>query len=168
MSNFTFNPSKYGKTDRPGSGKTFKPLPEGWYDARIKDITSKPWDDGGFSLQVTWEVTQDDHKGRLIWQTLNLKHRNEAKSLKAKYMLADICTSVGHHGPLALGPGHPPKELVNEECAIELILLPAQLPSYPQPKNFLRAVRPIMPPEEEHPPSTAPAAPEFDDDDIPF
>ena len=168
MSSFTFNPSKYGKQDRPGNDTAFKPLPVGWYDARIKDVTTKTWDDGGFSLQVTWEVIQDAHKGRLIWQTLNLKHRNEAKSLKAKYMLADICTAVGHHGPLALGPNHPPKELTNEECAIELILLPPQLPAYPNAKNFLRSVRPIMPPEEQMPPSTPPAVTPLDDDDIPF
>ena len=168
MSSFTFNPSKYGadkREDKPS--QEFKPLPEGWYPARVKDCTTKMWPDGGFSIQMTWEVTGGSHKKRLIWQTLNLKHKNPARVLKAKYMLSDICTAVGQTDPISLGSGEAPTELVNKEAEIELILLPPQLPTYPKPKNYLRAVR-MLAPEPTEVPSSVPEAQTFHDDDIPF
>jgi hypothetical protein len=170
---FTFNPQKYS-AGRPSSKRTFEPLPEGWYEGRIKDLSVKEWPDGGMSLQVTWEVNDEGFQGRLIWQTLNLKHKDPAKSLKAKYLLADICNAVDS-GPITLGPGQPPEKLRNKECSIELILLAPSPPKYPDAKNFLRAVRPVssdepgqVPTSGYIPPSSAPPVVELDDDDIPF
>ncbi len=170
---FTFNPQKYS-AGRPSSKRSFEPLPAGWYEGRIQDLSIKSWPDGGMSLQVTWEINDAPFQGRLIWQTLNLKHKDPQKSLKAKYLLADICNAVGS-GPITLGPGEPPEVLRNQVCSIELILLPPRPPTYPEPKNFLAAVKPLsseapgeMPTSGYIPPSSAPPVVELDDDDIPF
>lgn len=165
-----FNPSQYGKEKR-GQGEydasvaSFGPIPEGFYPAVIDDASVKTWEDGGVSVQLRWAIKKNPYHNRYVWMTLNLKHSIATKELKSKYMLADICEAIGHEGPLTLTADGPPEDLVGKGCDIELIVLSAQPPKYPNPKNYVKSVRT---PRNGTPETVKPSTPVYDDDDIPF
>ena len=165
-----FNPSEYGKDTR-GQGEydsstaSFSPIPEGFYPAVIDDASVKTWEDGGISVQLRWSVKKNPYNNRKVWMTLNLKHKVPTKEIKSRYMLADICAAIGHEGDLAIGADSPPNELVGKTCEIELIVLSAQLPKYPNPKNYIKSVRA---PRDEVQVTSEPSPSVYDDDDIPF
>jgi hypothetical protein len=164
---FTFDPKDYDERPNTREKKTYDPIPPGWYSATIKDVTTREWDDPpGKSLQLVWQVSKGEHKGRLHWHTLNVEHKDPTRELKARYMLSDICNAVGI---LALDS---PIDLVGYECEIELIILAPQPPKYPTAKNWVSSVR--LPKDTavavsgEQPLSVVRMQVDFDDDEIPF
>lgn len=163
-----FNPNEYKTREVATESKTYAPLPNGWYSATIKDVTVKAWDNpAGVSLQLVWQVNDGKHKGRLHWQTLNVEHNDTKRELKARYMLADVCSAVGYSDELAWAEGKPPRQLVGHGCDIELIILSPQPPKFPNAKNWLASVR--VPVPDEMPENAVERDVEpFDDDDIPF
>ena len=76
--------------------KSYDLLPEGWYEALIIDSETKPTKAGtGHYLQLTLEVTEGEHKGRYVWDRLNLDNPNETAVAIAQETLASICHAVG-------------------------------------------------------------------------
>jgi hypothetical protein len=177
-----FNPAKYGKETRGQAGydssnAKIGPIPEGFYTATIDAASVKTWDDGGVSVQLTWKIDTMPHAGRLVWMTLNLKHTSKSKELKSKYMLADVCEAIHHQGPLTLSETEAPVELIGKRCDVEIIVLNAQPPKYPNPKNYIKSVRARMSDDESRmrhhqleveASDDARRREEFDDDDVPF
>lgn len=78
----------------------FDPLPAGKYLAVITDSEIKPNKAGtGSYLQLTFEVIEGDHKGRLLWARLNLDNPNATAVQIAKAELSAICRAVGVLAP---------------------------------------------------------------------
>jgi hypothetical protein len=72
------------------------PLPAGKYLAVISDSEYKPTKTGGGRyLQLTFQVIDGEHKGRLAWARLNLENKSEMTVKIARGELSAICRAVG-------------------------------------------------------------------------
>lgn len=74
----------------------FDPLPQGLYLAVITESEMKPTKSGnGAYLQLTFEVTEGDCKGRKVWARLNLENVSQKAVEIARSELSAICHAVG-------------------------------------------------------------------------
>lgn len=79
---------------------SFEALPAGKYLAVITDSEVKPTKSGsGEYLQLTFQVIEGPHKGRLVWARLNLQNKNETTVTIARAELSAICRAVGVMAP---------------------------------------------------------------------
>lgn len=89
MSNFTFD-----ATQVEPQGE-YKPIPDGTY---VVWITSSEWKSTragtGRYLALTVEVAEGDHKGRNVYENLNLENPNQTAVNIAKATLSAICRAV--------------------------------------------------------------------------
>lgn len=71
------------------------PLPDGWYTVVI---TNSEWktgkNNGPQYLELTCEVVDGDHKGRLLWDRLNLQHASDKAREYANRALSSIARAV--------------------------------------------------------------------------
>ena len=74
----------------------YEPLPAGDYTAHA---TASEWRETkagtGRYLQITWEILDDQGKGRRLWSRLNLENENEKAVEIAQRELSSICRAVG-------------------------------------------------------------------------
>ena len=74
----------------------FEPLPTGKYVAVITASEMKPTKNGnGSYLELTFQVMEGPHKGRLVWSRLNLDNPNPLTVKIARSELSAICRAVG-------------------------------------------------------------------------
>jgi hypothetical protein len=72
------------------------PVPAGKYLAVIIDSEMRANKAGtGSYLQLTFEIIEGEHKGRLLWARLNLHNANETAVKIARAELSAICRAVG-------------------------------------------------------------------------
>lgn len=82
----------------PASG--FDPIPAGKYLAAITESEMKPTKAGtGQYLQLTFQVLDGPHKGRLLWARLNLDNPNATAVQIAQAELSAVCRAVGVLAP---------------------------------------------------------------------
>jgi len=73
-----------------------EPIPAGRYAAVITDSEYKPTKSGGGKyLQLTMQILDGEHKGRLLWARLNLENANATTVKIARGELSAICRAVG-------------------------------------------------------------------------
>lgn len=78
----------------------FDPIPAGRYLAAITDSVMKPTKAGdGAYLELTFQVLEGQHKGRLLWARLNLDHPKAETVKYARAELSAICRAVGVMAP---------------------------------------------------------------------
>jgi hypothetical protein len=78
----------------------FDPVPAGKYLAVVTDSEMKPTKSGtGSYLQLTFEIIDGPHKGRLLWARLNLDNPNATAVAIARAELSAICRAVGVLAP---------------------------------------------------------------------
>jgi hypothetical protein len=76
------------------------PVPGGTYVAVIVESQMKPTKAGtGEYLELTLEIVEGTHKGRRVWERLNLKNPNETAVRIAQQTLSAICRAVGVMSP---------------------------------------------------------------------
>lgn len=74
----------------------FDPVPDGDYLAMIVDSEFKPTKAGdGEYLQLTEEIIEGPHRGRRLFDRLNLKNKNDTARKIAEGTLSAICRAVG-------------------------------------------------------------------------
>lgn len=73
-----------------------EPIPAGRYAAVITESEFKPTKSGaGKYLQLTMQILDGEHKGRLVWARLNLENANATTVKIARGELSAICRAVG-------------------------------------------------------------------------
>ncbi|MCK6458108.1 MAG: DUF669 domain-containing protein [Phycisphaerae bacterium] len=78
----------------------FDPIPAGKYLAVITDSKMKPTKSGvGNFLELTFQILEGEHKGRLVWARLNLDNPNATTVKIARAELSAICRAVGVLAP---------------------------------------------------------------------
>ena len=76
--------------------KPFEVLPPGWYPVVIDDSDWIQTKDGqGHYMQFNFKIIEGEHKGRIIFDRLNLQHANPMIVERANSCLASICMAVG-------------------------------------------------------------------------
>jgi hypothetical protein len=74
----------------------FNPIPAGRYTAAITESEYKPTKSGaGRYLQLTLQILDGEHKGRLVWARLNLENSNTTTVKIARAELSAICRAAG-------------------------------------------------------------------------
>jgi hypothetical protein len=74
----------------------FDPIPAGKYEAVIIDSEEKPTKSGvGSYLQLTFQITDGEYRGRFLWARLNLDNPNKTAVKIARSELSSICRAVG-------------------------------------------------------------------------
>ena len=100
-------------------------LPAGEYLALITESEFKPTKNGvGQYLQLTFQILEGAHKGRLLWARLNLDNPNATTVKIARAELSAICRAVGvmapkdsaelHNLPLTIKVGHKKRDDTGE------------------------------------------------------
>jgi hypothetical protein len=80
--------------------KSYDPIPDGKYLAVITDSEMRPTKAGtGSYLQLTFEIIEGPHKGRLLWARLNLDNPNPTAVAVARAELSAVCRAVGVLAP---------------------------------------------------------------------
>lgn len=80
---------------------SFDDLPAGDYPVIIIDSEMKDTKDfSGKYLQFSYDITEGEHKGRKLFDRLNLINRNETARTIAKQSLESICRATGFVGQL--------------------------------------------------------------------
>ena len=75
---------------------TFEPLPADWYEVVITASEEKPTKaQTGSFLELKMEVVDGQHKGRLLFDRLNLNNPNKTAEEIAASTLSAICHAVG-------------------------------------------------------------------------
>jgi hypothetical protein len=71
-------------------------IPSGKYQAVITESEFKPTKAGnGTYLQLTFEIIDGNHKGRMLWSRLNLDNKSDVAVKIAQQELSAICRAVG-------------------------------------------------------------------------
>jgi len=97
--------------------RDFSPLPAGEYLAVITASTEKGTRAGtGSYLELTFQVIDGEHKGRQLWERLNINNPNKTAEQIARESLAAICKAIGittpddsselHDAPMVIIVGH--------------------------------------------------------------
>lgn len=74
----------------------FDPIPAGKYIAVITESEFKPTRAGdGQYLELTFQIVDGAHRGRLVWSRLNLENRNDTTVKLARGELSSICRAIG-------------------------------------------------------------------------
>ena len=74
----------------------YEPIPAGWYQVVITDSEEKPTKAmTGSYLQMTLEVIDGPHKGRKVFERLNLNNPNSTAVEIAQRTLSAICRATG-------------------------------------------------------------------------
>jgi hypothetical protein len=103
----------------------FDPIPASKYLAIISESEFKATKNGvGQYLQLTFQVLEGEHKGRLLWSRLNLDNPNSTTVKIARAELSAICRAVGvmapkdsvelHNLPLVIKVGHKKRDDTGE------------------------------------------------------
>lgn len=76
--------------------KSFEPIPEGKYTAIITASQFKATKSGsGEYLELSIQIVDGPHKGRQLWERLNLKNPNAVAVAIAEGTLSAICRATG-------------------------------------------------------------------------
>lgn len=97
--------------------RDFSPLPAGEYLAVVTASTEKEnRARTGSYLELTFQVIDGEHKGRQLWERLNLNNPNQTAVRIANQQLAGICKAIGiitpddsselHDQPMVINVGH--------------------------------------------------------------
>ena len=79
---------------------TFDPVPAGKYTAVITASEMKPTKKGtGQYLELTFQIIEGEHKGRLLWARLNLDNPDATAVKIARAELSAICRALGVLAP---------------------------------------------------------------------
>ncbi len=79
-----------------GTGGSFEPLPEGFYNATITQAELKPTNDGtGQYIKLRLDITGPSHQGRVIFSNLNIKNASAKAEEIGRQQLGDIMRAIG-------------------------------------------------------------------------
>jgi hypothetical protein len=92
---FRFNATEVEPTS------TYELIPEGDYlaiitDSEVKETKART----GFYLQLTFDIIDDNSKGRKVWARLNIQNKNKTAEEIGQRELSSVCHAVGHLGDL--------------------------------------------------------------------
>jgi hypothetical protein len=89
MAQFNFDASQVAPQQSSG------PLPAGVYLAHIVESDVQPLKSGnGEGLKLTFEIIDGQHKGRKVYENLNIRHTNEDTQRIAQSQLSALCHAV--------------------------------------------------------------------------
>jgi len=131
-----------GYYDESAEPESFEPIPAGFYQAQIIDAKKQEFsrrNDYGDCLALTWQITQGEYKGRLVFQRLNLWVYNMPKN---NDLVVEIANSQFAQIRKATGKETPrdTDELLFIPCTIRVAVTQDKNQEY-DPRNEVKAVK---------------------------
>lgn len=91
------------------------PVPAGDYVAMIVESDDRETANGnGHGLNLVWQIQEGQHKGRKLYQWLNIQHENEQAQLISRSEMSAVCRAVG-----VMTPGDS-SELHDKPCILKV------------------------------------------------
>jgi hypothetical protein len=119
----------------------FEPLPAGFYVAVIIDAKVGPLKSGkGHAVGLKWEVDDDKHGGRLIFDQIIITHESPEAMKFGRRKLKDVADACGVKDSIT-----DLTVLLNKPCSIYVKIEQDEAREYP-PKNRVGRVKPIAAP----------------------
>jgi Protein of unknown function (DUF669) len=89
-----FLPEGFDPSQETAAG--FDPLPPGEYSAVVIDAGVKtPKSGAGYMLSVQYKVTDGEHEGRSVFQTIVFQHLNETAQRIGRSTMKSLCDACG-------------------------------------------------------------------------
>lgn len=134
----------------------YEPLPAGWYPVAITASESRPTKNGqGAYLHLELTVLDGTHKGRKVYDRLNLWNQNQVATEIAYRQLSAICHAVG---VLEVGDSVQLHNLPLE-AKVSIRAADGAYEASNEVKGYRAATSPAQPAAPVHAPASAPAAP---------
>lgn len=89
----TFDVNNAPKSDRPEG--EFKPLPAGWYTARITKADLLDTAAGGKRIALRFDIVGPTHQGRVVFGNLNIKNASEKAERIGWQQFGEVARAVG-------------------------------------------------------------------------
>jgi hypothetical protein len=125
----------YTTADLP-QGRSFEPIPAGWYQAKITEADLKPTKDGtGQYIKLRYDILGPSHQGRVIYGNINLRNANPKAEEIGRQNLGDIARALG------LAAVDDTDQLVGGDLQVKIAIKPAQ-EGY-EPSNEVKAFKAI-------------------------
>jgi len=83
------------KTSEVKEDNKYGALPKGRYEVVIDRMEPKPTKNGGLMLSTAYQVVDGVHKGRLIFENINIENKNEVAERIGRARLRDIGLACG-------------------------------------------------------------------------
>jgi hypothetical protein len=153
------------KSDEEEGSPAFELLPRDRYTAEVHSATAGPTKNlKGYSVNLSWRITEGAFEGRTIFQTCLLQHDNPDAMKYGRQKFKDVLLALGVHGDV-----NDLDVLYNKPVKINVIQKEDKTGQY-QPKNevtrviSMAASQPYAPPiYKADPISTGSGAPPFND-----
>jgi len=98
----------------PQTEPDFKPIPAGWYNAKITNAELKPTSTGGQRIAVRYDITGPQHEGRVVFSGFNVRNNNEEAVRISREQLGQLMRATG------LGRLDNTDQLVGAQCQIKV------------------------------------------------
>jgi len=77
-------------------GKSFEPVPAGWYSVQIVSAELRPTKAGdGEYIAIRYDITGPEYQGRVVFGNLNLKNKNPKAEEIGRQQLGELMRSIG-------------------------------------------------------------------------
>jgi hypothetical protein len=77
-------------------GSHFELLPIGTYVAQVAEATvSQPKSGDGWQVNLSWQITEGEFEGRLVWQRITFQHSSAQATVIGRRQFKDLCDAVG-------------------------------------------------------------------------
>lgn len=84
------------KTDELPQGRSYDPIPAGWYQAKIHSADLTPTKDGsGQYIKMRFDVLGPSHEGRVLFSNINLRNANPKAEEIGRQQLGDLARALG-------------------------------------------------------------------------
>lgn len=78
-----------------GNTGSYDPLPPGFYNASITEVTLETAKSGGKYFKVRYDITGPTHAGRVVFGNINVKNANQRAEEIGRQQLGELMRAIG-------------------------------------------------------------------------
>ena len=87
--------AQFSTFEMKGPDNSFDLIPDGWYEALIKDAKVGETQSGGEAVSFCFEILGPTHAGRVVWYNYNVRNKNETAERIGQQQLSDLARAIG-------------------------------------------------------------------------
>lgn len=87
--------AQFSSFEMKGPDDSFSLIPDGWYEALIKDAKVGETQSGGEAVSFCFEILGPTHANRVVWYNYNVRNKNETAERIGQQQLSDLARAIG-------------------------------------------------------------------------